>query len=424
MQARFFGWSEVAAPVPVKRKVDMPDGPFITGFLFSLCSLLLCLVFGRRFWRMVAPLLLVVMVHGSGTTLGPTNWYDVITTTVTYTFDGTTVTWNVANSAPGYTGGGNYDVSINGVTVANYNPGGPSGPYNSTQTGSHAANVGDSIAAISNLYFAWTITAATDSHVLIAIPANEGLMPVEYAVMQGGVQIGSTITSAPGEGAKAGSFPTDSTAGPVTVVKRVAGIELSDNGTWETNSGAVVTGTLKTGLTPTAGSTPGSGETPTPLDPDPNPTPDGPVDPTKKGVWTPSAGAGGTDGLLTITAYREGVDMMLAELKGKTQTQVLAPSSGTNAITLTNNSTLATKTFGKLPVAPTLSNPGSSSTITISFEIPKLTGGAFTVNKTIDFSASPYAAPIAVFRGLLLILCTVAFFFATFWVVRGAFVSK
>jgi len=104
--------------------------------------------------------LVVVSAFGSGTTLGPTNWYDVITTTVTYTFSpGSpgTVSWEVVNSAPGYTGGGNYDVAINGIVVANYGGGGPSGPYNSTQSGSAPANPGDSIVAISTLHFAWTI---------------------------------------------------------------------------------------------------------------------------------------------------------------------------------------------------------------------------------------------------------------------------
>jgi len=78
----------------------------------------------------------------------------------------------------------------------------------------------------------------------------------------------------------------------------------------------------------------------------------------------------------------------------------------------------------KLPSAPTLNTLTPSSVISINFEVPKLGGGSFTVSESVDFSAYPYATPIAVFRGALLVVLTLIYFMLTFAAVRSAFAGK
>ena len=85
--------------------------------------------------------------------------------------------------------------------------------------------------------------------------------------------------------------------------------------------------------------------------------------------------------------------------------------------------TVNSAVLGKLPDAPTFSSLSSVHSISYTIPIPK-PGGTIDVTETVDFSAAPWAVPIAIFRGFCLVLLTLSFFFATFWVIRGAFVSK
>jgi len=85
---------------------------------------------------------------------------------------------------------------------------------------------------------------------------------------------------------------------------------------------------------------------------------------------------------------------------------------------------VATVVTGKLPVAPTIDTTVPAvSAFTIEFEIPVPHGTSIVVNETIDFGQPPYAAPIAIFRGIMVVFVTLGFYFLTFWTIRGAFTT-
>jgi len=126
----------------------------------------------------------------------------------------------------------------------------------------------------------------------------------------------------------------------------------------------------------------------------------------------------------TTSAYREGVDKLAKLMEGDAQTVPVALATPTSQIAAANVSGYNSKSYSKLPTAPTLGALGSASTVTISFEVPKMEGGNIVVSKTIDFSAAPYSGPIAVFRGVLVVLLTLTYYLLTFFTVRSAFAGK
>lgn len=157
--------------------------------------------------------------------------------------------------------------------------------------------------------------------------------------------------------------------------------------------------------------------------------PSGPTSDADKTVWVSNSTAtGGTDN----KTYREGVDKIVAGLKvlhddlnGEAVTPASAPTPDDGDAKWKPTDAVNASALGKLPSAPTLSTTlTAASSVHISFTIPKLTGGSFEVDKTVDFSAAPYATPISVFRGLMLVLITLVFFLACFYTIRGAFAGK
>jgi hypothetical protein len=124
------------------------------------------------------------------------------------------------------------------------------------------------------------------------------------------------------------------------------------------------------------------------------------------------------------------VDSVTAAIEAQNTTDGV-PDSGvvpatTEGLTSTVNfsSDHAGALIGALPVAPTFSGITPSSTVHIAFHIPSPGHSDIEVDKTIDFSAEPYATPILVFRTCLLVVVTVGFYFGAFWAVRGAVAGK
>jgi len=166
--------------------------------------------------------------------------------------------------------------------------------------------------------------------------------------------------------------------------------------------------------------------------PDGNPLPPGA--PGEPGTpWgEPTAATPDADRLDKAT-YKQGVAKILSQLqvqtKALTETTVTVPPGAKDPATQSagwdpGTKDLAAMVEGKLPVAPTIVTTMSTvSAFTINLDIPKLGGGTITFNKTIDFGAAPYATPVAVFRGICLVLLTLSFFLLVFWTVRGAFTT-
>jgi len=81
--------------------------------------------------------------------------------------------------------------------------------------------------------------------------------------------------------------------------------------------------------------------------------------------------------------------------------------------------------FGTLiPTAPTIITSVSPvTTFTIEFAVPVPHGADIEVSHDINFAAAPFAAPIAIFRGICNVFVTLGFYLLTFYTVRGAFTT-
>lgn len=108
---------------------------------------------------------------------------------------------------------------------------------------------------------------------------------------------------------------------------------------------------------------------------------------------------------------------------GATAPAGLTDPTGQTAIWDPSATNVETMLIGKLPTAPTIQTTVSpQTTISIAFEYI-IQGTTVTVDEEIDFSAAPFAGPIAVFRGILNLFVTLGFFILTFYTVRGAFTT-
>ena len=141
-------------------------------------------------------------------------------------------------------------------------------------------------------------------------------------------------------------------------------------------------------------------------------------------VWTGTPTNTTDNERLDKATYREGVDKTIAAIDGKAFPGYTFSAPSDSDAKWQPSAAVNATALGKLPQAPTLGGLTASHTLTVHLEIPKLTGGTINFSKTVDFSAPPYSGPIAVFRGLILVLMTLIFFMATFWVVRGAFTTR
>jgi hypothetical protein len=141
-------------------------------------------------------------------------------------------------------------------------------------------------------------------------------------------------------------------------------------------------------------------------------------------VWKPTESTVDNERLDKQT-YRQGVERIVETLEGKAvSVPTVTNPSGVSA-TWNPNGTSVTGAIGKLPSAPTISSAlANTSSVSFNIKIPKITGGSFEFVQTVNFDAAPYAAPIGVFRGIMLVVVTLGFYLASVWVVRGAFASR
>jgi len=149
----------------------------------------------------------------------------------------------------------------------------------------------------------------------------------------------------------------------------------------------------------------------------------------------------GTDTTLTAELFREGIDKL--EITTHDMAEAMAgPDGGLQKIhddltlsddvmpemTVTTDYTPVANESGvnavaaKLPAAPTITMPGSNSSVT--FHIPTFVGNT-TQTLSIDFgdTEQPWHLAILSFRTILLAGMTVGFFFATVRVIRGSVTS-
>jgi hypothetical protein len=139
--------------------------------------------------------------------------------------------------------------------------------------------------------------------------------------------------------------------------------------------------------------------------------------------WVSKSEVEGTGSDFTITAYREGVDKLTKSIEGDAiilGDELETPETQLDAAAIASYN----DALGKLPASPTLTSLTPASTITIYFEVPTMGGAPFVVEKTIDFAAAPYAAPISIFRYVLLVVLTLTYFLVTFFTVRSAFAGS
>lgn len=109
---------------------------------------------------------------------------------------------------------------------------------------------------------------------------------------------------------------------------------------------------------------------------------------------------------------------------GITQATAITDPSTQTAVWNPGTVNIETWAGGKLPTAPTIDTTVSPVTsIAITFEIPVPGGSPIIVDEEIDFGAAPFAAPIAIFRGICNIFVTLGFYLLTFYTVRGAFTT-
>lgn len=80
--------------------------------------------------------------------------------------------------------------------------------------------------------------------------------------------------------------------------------------------------------------------------------------------------------------------------------------------------------LGRYPAAvPSIEKPTASHSITWTITVPKLSGESLSIAKTVDFSASPWATPIAIFRGICQAVLVILFFALGVNTLRSAFAS-
>lgn len=258
---------------------------------------------------------------------------------------------------------------------------------------------------------------------------NDSDIPRKYKLMHGETQIGSTLTLAPGQQIIQ-KIPLPSGVEPedVSVIAFYEGYEVGDGGSWIVKEGAVTTiEVISSGTIPNSAATEDEDE-PTPEQivnvPQPAATPSGGAGgPTSGGtVWNEDKPAEEGDGL-TRQTFREGIDKLQ-----KTLASVRDAINGTPQTPVTFDSTAPTDyimpmvtvpvigAIAKLPDAPAISLPTSSSTFAMSFTPPGLTG-----SQTISIDLAEYDTGINIFKAIVRAVLAVWFFFIAVKTIRGAF---
>ena len=167
--------------------------------------------------------------------------------------------------------------------------------------------------------------------VAITIPANNSAYPVEYALVQDGVEVG-TLVQLPGASARI--FSQEVPAGSsVSVVARVQDVAFTD-GQWIEQPGVVTPLNPNPVATVTPSEVPSGGPDPEAQPVDTPETPSGPQPDTPsptKPVW--SGNSGSQTDLLTNTVYREGVTKIWEKLSDVAETLEKLDERGEDAKT-------------------------------------------------------------------------------------------
>jgi len=237
-----------------------------------------------------------------------------------------------------------------------------------------------------------------------------GVHPVDGQLFQITLQPGDTFS---------GTY-TVTTSAPVAISYAIPGVQ-TDGNLWTydptdlTDVGFVDAGSV----TPEQVNV-SADPTPTPLPNAATITPNAtPQSITTKNVWSHSSTvtneAGTSD--FTVAAYREGVDKLVNAIEG--------PSAG--SVTLSTPTTawnpdtaVVTAAIAKLPQLPNITAPSAVHAISVTIPMP----GIGNKTMTVDFAEAPFAGPIAIFRGLMLVVLTLMYFFMSFKAIRGAFAGS
>lgn len=263
--------------------------------------------------------------------------------------------------------------------------------------------------------------------VLIKIPINKTDFPITYKLMQDGVQVGS-VTLQPGEGLlQEMTVPSTST---VTVVSSTTGIGFDGN-TWVVEE-SMVTEQEVGQITPTEGGTPPESNIASPTLPESqnpavNPIND-PANPDtvntnkNKPIWKPAEEqvAGEQTNLLTIEAYREGVEK-LVDAKTPTglgEEEAVVEGENVELRTVNTEEILPSTAPNFFP-----ETPGTSSTI--SATLPSITAGGKTwPAHSFSINLADYSTAITWFRSICSLALWIGFFILCVNTARGAGADK
>jgi len=268
---------------------------------------------------------------------------------------------------------------------------------------------------------------APDKRVTIKIPINKTAFPITYKLMQDGVEIGS-VTLNPGQGLLQ-TFTVPSTS-QVNVLTETSGIGF-DGSAWVVNEELVTTQAVGDPITPTVNTTPPETDIPLPTLPESENPATNPIDNPAtnstantnkyKPIWTPQAEQtpGEQTNLLTIEAYREGVEkLMTATVPTYTEGEDIPPDAVDTAVESFEGNIMAS-------AAPSFftGSPGGSSVISADLPSFSVLGKTWPAH-TFSYDLSQHSAIISWFRAICSVCLWVGYFILCVNTARGAGADK
>ena len=248
------------------------------------------------------------------------------------------------------------------------------------------------------------IAVSLSKKVTVTIPANNSSYAIRYTLTQGGVSIGSYVQAA-GHSAYILQVDVGANDGPVTLTATTTGIKKDGISLIDDPSQEVTEVISQTILPDPSG-------TPVPVSPPSTNDVKKPTDTNSGQVWSP--GNQSTDpaqqtDLLTNQTFREGIDKLLDSQKtGVTDSDGLDVSALPAPVAnVTVEGVQSLK--GKLPVAPTLQDPGTVSVVSIS--LPLMTSLTATTSFSFSWDFSSWVTRLSWLRTFILGCISVWFFF-------------
>lgn len=253
---------------------------------------------------------------------------------------------------------------------------------------------------------------ANEKRVTIKLPINRTDFPIEYRLMQDGAQVG-TVTLQPGQGLIQ-TFTVPGTS-QVTVLARVEGLYF-DGDAWEVLDEAVTEQQVGGGITPTDTGTPPETELPSPTLPESSNPSSNPINSPAtnntvnknayRPIWSPFSGqtAGEQTDLLTIPAYREGIEKLLQTKQVEAEDEEMEFPEAEEFPEVDTSELIPEE-------APNFFTGSIGTSTTINFSSPSFTVGGRTfpaMSKTIDLS--DYDTAVSYFRALCSVVLWVIYF--------------